>query len=133
MYSRAYASLDQFNSNVFGNEGITFDQSRLFFAFVMIVFVALIGWALFLRREVGAIFAIGAGLVTAQALRRDFGVAKPRVAVSGLNPHAGESGTLGREEIEIIGPAIRALKDLGVDAKGPYPADTLFPAETRAT
>lgn len=64
VYSRAYASLDQFNSNVFGNEGVTFDQSRLFFAFVMVVFVALIAWALFLRREVGAIFAIGAGLVT---------------------------------------------------------------------
>ena len=76
---------------------------------------------------------VNAGLVTAQALRRDFGIAKPRVAVSGLNPHAGESGTLGREEIEIIGPAVRALKDLGVDAKGPYPADTLFPAEVRAT
>lgn len=64
VYSRAYASLDQFNANVFGNESITFDQSRLFFAVVMIVFVALIAWALFLRREVGAIFAIGAGLVT---------------------------------------------------------------------
>jgi hypothetical protein len=64
VYSRAYASLDQFNNNVFGNEGVTFDQSRLFFGFVMLVFVALIGWALFLRREVGAIFAIGAGLVT---------------------------------------------------------------------
>lgn len=64
VYSRAYASLDQFNNNVFGNQGITFDQSRLFFAFVMVVFVALIAWALFLRREVGAIFAIGAGLVT---------------------------------------------------------------------
>jgi 4-hydroxythreonine-4-phosphate dehydrogenase len=47
---------------------------------------------------------VNAGLVTAQALRRDFGVKKPRIAVSGLNPHAGESGTLGREEIEIIGP-----------------------------
>ena len=64
VYSRAYASLEQFNANVFGNESISFDQSRIFFAIVMIAFVALIAWALFLRREVGAVFAIGAGLVT---------------------------------------------------------------------
>lgn len=64
VYTRAYASLEQFNANVFGNEGVTFEQSRVFFAFIMIAFVALIAWALFLRREVGAIFAIGAGLVT---------------------------------------------------------------------
>ena len=75
---------------------------------------------------------VNAGLVTAQALRRDFGVAEPRVAVAGLNPHAGESGGLGREEIEIVEPAVRALRDLGVDATGPYPADSLFPAEMRA-
>jgi len=76
---------------------------------------------------------VNAGLVTAQAMRRDFGIAKPRIAVAGLNPHAGESGTIGREEAEIVEPAVRALRDLGVDAKGPYPADTLFPAEVRAT
>ncbi|MBX3483483.1 4-hydroxythreonine-4-phosphate dehydrogenase PdxA [Phenylobacterium sp.] len=76
---------------------------------------------------------VNAGLVTAQALRRDFGVARPRLAVAGLNPHAGESGAIGREEVEIVQPAIRALKDLGVDAKGPYPADTMFPDEVRAT
>jgi 4-hydroxythreonine-4-phosphate dehydrogenase len=75
---------------------------------------------------------VNAGLVTAQALRRDFGIAKPRLAVAGLNPHAGESGTIGREEVEIVQPAIRALKDLGVDARGPYPSDTLFHAEARA-
>ena len=75
---------------------------------------------------------VNAGLVTAQALRRDFGVAEPRIAVAGLNPHAGESGGLGREEIEIVEPAVRALRDLGVDATGPYPADSLFPAEMRA-
>lgn len=63
-YTRAYASLEQFNATVFGNAAVTFDQSRLFFAFIMIVFVAVIAWALFLRRDVGAIFAIGAGLVT---------------------------------------------------------------------
>jgi 4-hydroxythreonine-4-phosphate dehydrogenase len=73
------------------------------------------------------------GLVTAQALRRDFGIANPRLAVSGLNPHAGEDGSLGREEITIIGPAVRSLKDLGVDARGPFPADTLFHDAARET
>ena len=75
---------------------------------------------------------VNAGLVTAQALRRDFGVAGPRLAVAGLNPHAGESGSLGREEIEIVAPAVAVLKDLGVDASGPFPADSLFPPEMRA-
>ncbi|WP_296597435.1 4-hydroxythreonine-4-phosphate dehydrogenase PdxA [Phenylobacterium sp.] len=75
---------------------------------------------------------VNAGLVTAQALRRDFGIASPRLAVAGLNPHAGESGSIGREEVEIVEPAVRALRDLGVDAKGPYPSDTLFHAEARA-
>jgi 4-hydroxythreonine-4-phosphate dehydrogenase len=72
------------------------------------------------------------GLVTAQALRRDFGIAAPRLAVAGLNPHAGEGGKMGREELTIIGPAVRALNDLGVDAFGPLPADTLFHEEARA-
>jgi 4-hydroxythreonine-4-phosphate dehydrogenase len=75
---------------------------------------------------------VGAGLVTAQALRRDFGIDRPRIAVAGLNPHAGESGAIGREEVEIVGPAIQALRAAGVEASGPYPADTLFPAEMRA-
>ncbi|MFN3585046.1 4-hydroxythreonine-4-phosphate dehydrogenase PdxA [Phenylobacterium sp.] len=76
---------------------------------------------------------VHAGLVTAQALRRDFGVEAPRLAVAGLNPHAGERGSIGREEVEIVEPAVRALREAGVDARGPYPADTLFPAEVRAT
>ncbi|MBS0333597.1 MAG: 4-hydroxythreonine-4-phosphate dehydrogenase PdxA [Proteobacteria bacterium] len=75
---------------------------------------------------------VNVGLVTAQALKRDFGIAKPRLAVAGLNPHAGEDGGIGREEIEIVAPAVKALADQGVDAKGPYPSDTLFPAEMRA-
>ncbi len=74
---------------------------------------------------------VNAGLVTAQALRRDFGIAAPRIAVAGLNPHAGEGGGLGREDGDIIEPAIRALRDLGVNATGPHPADSLFPAEMR--
>ncbi len=71
-------------------------------------------------------------LVTAQALRRDFGIAKPRLAVAGLNPHAGESGGIGREEIEIVAPAVAALRDHGLEVIGPLPADTLFPEEMRA-
>jgi hypothetical protein len=63
-YSRAFSSPDQFHSNVFGNTAITFDQSRLFFLAVMVVFVVLVGWALVLRRDVGAVFAISAGLAT---------------------------------------------------------------------
>ena len=73
------------------------------------------------------------GLCTAQALKRDFGIERPRLAVAGLNPHAGESGALGREEVEIIGPAVEALRAQGVEATGPLPADTLFHAEARAT
>jgi 4-hydroxythreonine-4-phosphate dehydrogenase len=75
---------------------------------------------------------VEAALVTSQALKRDFGIPAPRLAVAGLNPHAGEGGGIGREEQEIVEPAVRALQDLGVDATGPYPADTLFPAEMRA-
>ena len=75
---------------------------------------------------------VNAGLVTAQALRRDFGIARPRLVMCGLNPHAGESGGIGREEIDILQPAARALADLGVDIRGPLPADSLFHAEARA-
>jgi 4-hydroxythreonine-4-phosphate dehydrogenase len=59
-------------------------------------------------------------------LRERFGIARPRIRVAGLNPHAGESGHLGREEIERIAPAIEHVAREGIDAKGPYPADTLF-------
>ena len=69
--------------------------------------------------------------VTAQALRRDFGIVRPRLAVAGLNPHAGEGGGIGREEIEIVAPAVRALEDLGIDVTGPHPADSLFPEVMR--
>jgi 4-hydroxythreonine-4-phosphate dehydrogenase len=61
-----------------------------------------------------------------QDLRRRFGIARPRILVAGLNPHAGESGYLGREEIEVIGPTLRALAAEGLDVRGPYPADTLY-------
>ncbi len=70
--------------------------------------------------------------VTAQALQRDFGIVRPRLVVAGLNPHAGEGGGIGREEIEIVAPAVRALEDLGLDVTGPHPADSLFPEVMRA-
>ncbi len=60
------------------------------------------------------------------ALRKDFGIATPRIAVLGLNPHAGEDGHLGREEIDIIDPLLAILRNEGVDLIGPLPADTAF-------
>ena len=65
-------------------------------------------------------------------LRARFGIAKPRLAFAGLNPHAGEGGAMGREEIAIIAPAIAALKAEGIAAVGPLPADTMFHAAARA-
>lgn len=71
--------------------------------------------------------------VTARGLSRNFGIESPRLAFAGLNPHAGESGAIGREEIEILEPAIRQLRDEGIDAVGPLAADTMFHARARAT
>jgi 4-hydroxythreonine-4-phosphate dehydrogenase len=76
---------------------------------------------------------VHAGEVTAAALARDFGVARPRLALAGLNPHAGESGAIGREELEIIAPAARILRAKGIDCTDPKPADTLFHPEARRT
>lgn len=59
-------------------------------------------------------------------LQKKFGIASPRILVAGLNPHAGEGGHLGREEIDIITPALDNLRAKGIDVRGPYPADTLF-------
>jgi len=63
-------------------------------------------------------------------LRARFGIAKPRIGVAGLNPHAGEGGHLGREEIEVIAPVLAAARARGIDATGPLPADTLFVPST---
>ncbi|WP_316977437.1 4-hydroxythreonine-4-phosphate dehydrogenase PdxA [Shumkonia mesophila] len=71
--------------------------------------------------------------ITAAALRSDFGIARPRLAVAGLNPHAGEGGSMGTEEQTIIGPAIAALREKGIDATGPFPPDTLFTPRARRT
>ncbi|MBS0320266.1 MAG: 4-hydroxythreonine-4-phosphate dehydrogenase PdxA [Proteobacteria bacterium] len=64
-------------------------------------------------------------IVDAQ-LKRHFGIAAPRIAVCGLNPHAGEGGHLGREEIDVIAPVISEARAAGLDVSGPYPADTIF-------
>jgi 4-hydroxythreonine-4-phosphate dehydrogenase len=70
--------------------------------------------------------------VVVRALVRDFGIRAPRLAIAGLNPHAGEGGTIGREEIDIIAPAVAELRAEGIDAVGPLSADTLFHAAARA-
>ena len=74
---------------------------------------------------------VAIGEITAEALRRDFGVAAPRLCFAGLNPHAGEDGAIGREEIDIIAPAVARLKDKNIAASGPFSADTMFHAEAR--
>jgi 4-hydroxythreonine-4-phosphate dehydrogenase len=71
--------------------------------------------------------------IAARELRQRFGVAKPRFAVSGVNPHAGEDGSLGTEDKEIVAPAVAALQRAGIDARGPLPADTMFHEAARAT
>lgn len=69
---------------------------------------------------------------TARGLSRNFGIEQPRLAFAGFNPHAGEKGALGREEIDVIEPAIEQLRGEGLDVCGPVPADTLFHARARA-
>jgi 4-hydroxythreonine-4-phosphate dehydrogenase len=72
------------------------------------------------------------GAIVAQDLRRRFGIERPRLAVAGLNPHAGEEGMLGSEEERVVRPAVEALRAQGIDATGPLSADTMFHAEARA-
>lgn len=69
--------------------------------------------------------------IAAEALRRDFGIENPRIAVAALNPHAGEAGRMGDEEARTIVPAIEALRADGIDATGPHPADALFAPHAR--
>jgi 4-hydroxythreonine-4-phosphate dehydrogenase len=69
--------------------------------------------------------------ITDRDMRQRFGIARARIAVSGLNPHAGEDGSLGHEETEVIATTIMAAQDAGLDVSGPYPADTLFHAAAR--
>jgi len=70
--------------------------------------------------------------ITHSALARQFGIAVPRIAVAGLNPHAGEGGRMGHEEIEVIAPVLARLRDEGMDLRGPLSADTMFHAAARA-
>ena len=70
--------------------------------------------------------------VTAQGLQKHFAIARPRLGITGLNPHAGENGAMGDEEIRIIKPAIEALRAEGLDVTGPLPADTIFHEEARS-
>ena len=72
------------------------------------------------------------GRVLAADLKRFFGLERPRIAVAGLNPHAGEGGRMGTEEARVIEPAIARLRAEGIDAFGPLPADTMFHEEARA-
>jgi 4-hydroxythreonine-4-phosphate dehydrogenase len=76
---------------------------------------------------------VHAGRITEASLRRDFGLTAPTLVVAGLNPHAGEAGSLGREEIEIIEPAIAEMRAAGIDVRGPLPPDTMFHLDARAT
>lgn len=69
----------------------------------------------------------------ARGMERNFGMAAPRLAFAGFNPHSGEGGALGREEIDLIAPAIEILRGEGIDARGPYAADTMFHAAARAS
>jgi 4-hydroxythreonine-4-phosphate dehydrogenase len=73
------------------------------------------------------------GQIVARDLSARFGIARPRLAIAGLNPHAGEGGTLGGEDAAVVAPAVERLKAEGISARGPVPADTLFNPEARAT
>lgn len=75
---------------------------------------------------------VSQSLTVERALRHMFGITKPRLAIAALNPHAGEHGAMGLEEIEIIMPAIEQLRERGINVSGPHPADTLFHAGARA-
>src|SRR6185312_5924872 len=72
------------------------------------------------------------GRIAAYDLIKRFGILRPRLAVAGLNPHAGEDGALGKEDAAIVAPAVDCLRAEGIDAVGPLPADTLFHERARA-
>jgi 4-hydroxythreonine-4-phosphate dehydrogenase len=76
---------------------------------------------------------VAACRITHAALRRDFAIAHPRLAIAGLNPHAGENGAMGTEEFTIIRPAMAILQAEGIDVSGPWPPDTMFTARARPT
>jgi 4-hydroxythreonine-4-phosphate dehydrogenase len=89
-----------------------------------------------LRDVVGTLTAdlvVETGRIAAADLKARFGIARPRIAVAGLNPHAGEEGTLGDEDLTIVRPAVERLNAEGIDARGPLPADSLFHQAARAS
>src|SRR5205085_5350785 len=71
--------------------------------------------------------------IVARDLKRRFGLARPRLAIAGVNPHAGEEGTLGEEDIAVVQPAVERLNAEGIDARGPLAADSMFHAAARAS
>src|SRR6266550_7450554 len=76
---------------------------------------------------------LNTGRIVARDLRERFGIARPRLALAGLNPHAGEEGALGEEDRSVVAPAVEQLRAEGIDARGPLPADTMFHAAARQT
>jgi 4-hydroxythreonine-4-phosphate dehydrogenase len=74
---------------------------------------------------------VTAAQIVAQDLTRRFGMEHPRLAIAGLNPHAGEGGSIGKEDEEVVLPAVETLRREGIDAVGPLPADTMFHAAAR--
>jgi 4-hydroxythreonine-4-phosphate dehydrogenase len=82
--------------------------------------------------ELSTALIVETGRIVARDLERRFGIPRPRLAIAGLNPHAGEEGALGAEDGAIVAPAVAALRRDGIDAQGPQPADTMFHAAARA-
>src|SRR5204862_7147741 len=82
--------------------------------------------------ELTTALVVETGRIAARDLIARFGIARPRIAVAGLNPHAGEEGTLGDEDLTIVRPAVERLNAEGIDARGPLPADSLFHSAARA-
>jgi len=83
--------------------------------------------------HLSADLVVETGRTVARDLRQRFGIAHPRLAVAGLNPHAGEDGALGDEDLTVVRPAVERLKAEGIEARGPLPADSLFHQAARAS
>jgi 4-hydroxythreonine-4-phosphate dehydrogenase len=84
-------------------------------------------------KQLSVELVVDTGRIVARDLAKRFGLPHPRLAIAGLNPHAGEAGTLGEEDGAIVAPAVARLIADGIDARGPLPADSLFHAQARAT
>jgi 4-hydroxythreonine-4-phosphate dehydrogenase len=84
-------------------------------------------------RRISTELIVATGRIAAHDLKRRFGIARPRLAIAGLNPHAGEEGALGEEDRTLVAPAVARLQAEGIDARGPLPADTMFHESARRT